>query len=467
VNDLVLEKLYRHVDDQFEEHLRKIRDYLRQPSISADGTGMVETAEITKGFIEEVGGHGEIVSTDGWPVVYGELFAGNDKKTLLIYGMYDVQPVDEDKWSVPPFEAKIVNMEPFGKCLVARGAINTKGPLRAFFNTLETILEVEGELPVNLIFVIEGEEELGSIHLPQFVNKYVDKLKRADAMYFPIPSQDRKGKVEMFLGVKGIIYMDLICRGGDWGGPTEFGIHSSNAAWIDSPVWRLLWALTSMKSPDGKILIEGFYDDIREPTPSEIEMIKKIVKTFDEETIKEQIKVKRFIDDLHGEELIKRYLYSPTLNIDGIVAGYIGPGTKTVLPHEVLAKIDIRLVPNMDTEDIIQKFKNHLKKHGFEDIEVRVHDCYPWAYTSIEEEIVQAWIRTYRKHGYEPEVWPWLGGSAPFYLFNREPLNLPFVDGGLGHGGRAHSPDEYFVVQGIKDFEKSVITFLYEYAGEK
>ena len=460
-----LKRVHQRIDDHFEEHLERVQEYVRQPSISADGTGIKETAEMTKGFIEELGGTAKTVSTKGWPVIYGELSSGVEK-TLLIYGMYDVQPVEEERrmWNVPPFSGKIVKMEPFGECLVSRGAINTKAPLRAFFNACESILKVDGKLPVNLIFTIEGEEELGSIHLPQFVKQYQSELAKADAMFFPIPAQDPKGKVVMHLGVKGIIYMDLICQGGEWGGPTKRGIHSSSAAWVDSPVWRLFWALTSMKNLDGRIVIKDFYENVSPPSPEEEELLEKLEETFDEETIRGELDVLRFSGGLHGIDLLKHYLYSPTINVDGIIAGHTGPGTKTVLPHMAKAKVDIRLVPHMKTEDTVEKFENHLRRHGFADIKVEIHDCYPWSQVTVKEKIVQAMIRTYRKHGYEPEIWPRMGGSAPFYLFNQPPLNLPYAIGGLGHGSRAHSPNEYMMVEGIRENEKSIATFLYEYA---
>jgi acetylornithine deacetylase/succinyl-diaminopimelate desuccinylase-like protein len=271
----------------------------------------------------------------------------------------------------------------------------------------------------------------------------------------------------MFLGVKGIIYLELVCRGGEWGGPTKRAIHSSNAAWVDSPVWRLLWVLNSMKAPDGEIRIDGFYDNVSLPTSEEMTLLAKLAETFDEETIKREIEVQRFRKNLHGIELVKQYLYSPTLNIDGIIAGHTGAGTKTVLPHEAKAKVDIRLVPNMQTEEIIDKLKAHLQKNGFTDITVEIHDCYPWAQVSVNENVVQAMIQTYRLHGYEPEIWPRIGGSAPFYVFNQPPLNLPFVIGGLGHGSRAHSPNEYITVEGLKENEKSIATFLYQYASSQ
>ena len=460
-----LKKVHRHINDHFKEHLKQVQECVRQPSISADGTGMHETTEMTKGFIEELGGTAKTVPTDGWPVVYGELSFGAEK-TLLIYGMYDVQPVEEEAgmWIASPFDGKIVSMKPFGKCLVNRGAFNTKGPLRAFFNACQSILEAEGKLPVNLIFAIEGEEELGSIHLPQFVKKYQKELAKADAMFFSIPSQDMKGKVIMDLGVKGIIYLDLTCQGGKWGGPTKRGIHSSAAACVDSPVWRLLWALTSLKRSDGKIVVKDFYENVTPPSPEEEGLLKRLAETFDEKTFLEEMDALRFSEGLHGIEALKRYLYSPTINIDGIFAGYTDSGTKTVLPHLARANVDIRLVPHMGTEETLEKIKKHLRQHGFDDIKVVVHDCYPWSHVSVKEKVVQAMIRAYRGHGHEPEIWPWLGSSAPFYLFNEPPLSLPYVVGGLGHGGRAHSPNEYFVVEGIRDNEKSVATFLYEYA---
>lgn len=461
----VLKKVHAHIDKHFAEHLVRIQEYVRQPSISADGTGMKETADMTRAFVEELGGTSKIVQTDGWPVVYGELNA-DAPKTLIIYGMYDVQPVEEEKnkWIVPPFGGKIVSIKPFGKCLVNRGAINTKAPLRAFFNVCQSILAVEGKLPVNLIFVVEGEEELGSVHMPQFVEKYQRKLQKANAVFFPLPQEDTQGKVILPLGVKGIIYMDLICQGGKWGGPTKRGIHSSFHACIDSPVWRLLWALAELKTPDGKITVEDFYENASPPSDEEEQLLKRLTKTFDEESWRIEHEVSRFTDDLRGVELLKRYAYTPSMNIDGLISGYTDEGTKTVLPHWAKAKIDIRLVPHMKTDEIVKKVKTHLRRKGYGDIKVKLHDCYMWAQISVREKCVQAMIRAYRQLGYEPEIWPRLAGSAPFYVFNQPPLSLPFVIGGLGHGGRMHSPNEYFVVKGIKNNEKSVATFLYEYA---
>lgn len=470
---MVKKKIYKYIDEHINEHIAKLQEIVRQPSISAENIGIRECAELIRKYFEELGCvETKIVETKGNPVVYGE-YDANSNKTLIVYMMYDTQPIDEQGWIVDPLAGEIIDMPQFGKCLVARGAYNTKGELRAFLNACESIKACKEEIPINLIFVAEGEEELGSRNLPEFIKKYEKKLKKANAVFFPSADQDQNGKVIMSLGVKGIIYFELELNGKEWGyGPTEFDIHGSNKAWVDSPAWRMIQALSTMTTKDGNtVLIENFYENVAPPNQEDLELLKKIEETFDEETIKKEMKVERFINDLHGIEALKKYLYSPTLNINGIWSGYIGPGTKTVLPYKIVAKIDVRLVPNMKVEEVLPKIRKHLDKHGFKEIKIReLETGYGWAKTSIKEKIVQATINSYREFGFEPEVWPLMAGSAPFCMFNREPLNLPFVSGGLGHGGRAHSPNEYLVIQegenvkGLATLEKSYVSMLYNFS---
>jgi acetylornithine deacetylase/succinyl-diaminopimelate desuccinylase-like protein len=463
------EKVFTHIEEHYEEHLNSLKELVRQPSISAENFGIRECATLIRDYLKGPGcKDARLVETSGNPVVYG-FYDADAEKTVIIYMMHDTQPVDGPGWIVPPLEGHVVEMKPFGKCLVARGAINTKGELGAFLNACESIKAVGEEIPLNLIFVAEGEEELGSRHLPEFINKYMDKLKEADAVFFPTADQDEKGKVQMTLGVKGIVYFELELNGKSWGyGPTEFAIHGSNKAWVDSPALRMIQALSTLTTKDGnKVLVKGFYENVAPPSPEDLELIEKLEKTFDEETIKKEMKVERFINDVHGKEALLKYLYSPTLNIDGIWSGYTGPGTKTVLPHKITAKIDVRLVPNMTVEEVIPKIRRHLDENGFREIKiVQLEEGYRWAKTSIREPAAQAILKTYREFGYEPEIWPHMAGSAPFCMFNREPLNLPFVMGGLGHGARAHAPNEYLVVEeggptgGLKTLEKSYATIL-------
>jgi len=463
------DKVFDHIKKHYDEHLGRLQEFVRQPSISAENRGIRECADLIKRYLTELGcKDSRLVETSGYPVVYGTYEAGADK-TIIIYLMYDTQPVDEPGWAVPPLEGRVVNLDPFGKCLVARGAINTKGELRAFLNACESIRAVGEEIPVNLVFVAEGEEELGSRHLPEFIGQYLRELKRADAVFFPSADQNQKGKVIMSLGVKGIVYFELELDGKGWCyGPTQFDIHGSNKAWVDSPTWRMIQALSTMTEEDGnKVLIEGFYENVVPPSPEDVELLDKLEKTFDEEASKDMMKVERFIDDVRGKEALLKYLYSPSLNIDGIWSGYIGPGTKTVLPYKITAKVDVRLVPNMTVEEVLPKIRRHLDRHGFKEIRiVELEEGYGWAKTSIKEPAAQAIVKTYMEFGYDPEIWPHIAGSAPFCMFNRETLNLPFVSGGIGHGGRAHAPNEYIVVGevgltgGLATLEKSYVAIL-------
>jgi len=462
-------KVFDYIDKHYEQHLKKLQEFVRQPSISAENKGIRECAELVKTYLIDLGCEdARLVETSGHPVVFGKYDAGA-KKTIIIYFMYDTQPVDDPGWSVPPLEGKIVDIKPFGKCLVARGAINTKGELRAFLNACESIQAAGEKIPVNLMFVAEGEEELGSRHLPEFIKKSLRELKKADAVFFPSADQDQKGKVMMELGVKGIVYFELELNGKSWGyGPTQFDIHGSLKACVDSPTWRMIQALSTMTTKDGnKILIDGFYENVAPPSQEDMELLEKLEKTFDEDALKELIKIERFVDDTHGKQALLKYLYSTTLNIDGIWSGYIGPGTKTVLPHKITAKVDVRLVPNMTVEEVLPRIRRHLDKHGFKEIKIiKLEEGYGWAKTSIKTPAAQAVLKAYREFGYEPEVWPHTGGSAPFCMFNREPLNLPFVGGGLGHGARAHAPNEYIVVEeggptgGLGTLEKSYVAIL-------
>lgn len=474
-----IEKINNYIDSHLDEHVEKIQQLLRQPSSSkTDPEGTRKCADLLKQTFSDLGcKEAKTVETGGYPVAYGEYNAGAEK-SMIVYMMYDTQPFKEDEWISPPLEAKLVDIDPFGKCIVARGATNSKGPLRAFLNAVESIQTVESELPVNLLFVAEGEEELRSKNLPVFITKYKEKLKKADAAFFPSASQDHYGKVKMSLGCKGAYGLVLECKGGTWGGPAQFDIHSSNQAWVDSPVWRMIQALSTMYDANkNKILIDNWHDNVAPPSKEDIKVIDKLLKTFDEKSSKESLKVERFIDDLHGKELLLRYLYSTTLTILHMHAGSPFPDSKNalgVVPHKITARLHIRLVPNQNAEEVVPKIRAHLDKRGYKDIEISDAAGYTWSKTNIKAGIVQSLIKTYQGFSYEPEIWPHSAGSAPYYLFNsKEWLNVPFVGGGLGHGGRAHAPNEYFViqgggkVQGLAGCEKSFVALIDNFAKTK
>jgi acetylornithine deacetylase/succinyl-diaminopimelate desuccinylase-like protein len=412
---------------------------------------------MVKSFVEEIGGAADFWGNPSSPIVFGRLDKGAPR-TLIIYGMYDVQPADEPAWMSPPFAAEIHNLSGLGECVIARGSANSKGALCGIFNTLKSMVEAD-EIPLNLIFTIEGEEEIGSPQIQAFIQANKDELEAEGVADFDF-SQDVRGKVSMHLGLKGIVYLDLVCRGGKRGGPTETALHGADSAWVASPVWRLIHALSSLTDNKENITIPGFYDTMAPPSQQDMQLLKKLAETFDEPAFLREMKSFSFKYDRHGADLLKIGLYSPILNIDGFHAGYGGPGTKTVLPRRATAKIDVRFGPNMEPEEVVGKVRRFLLQQGFDDIEVRVRDSYPWSKTDFSEPIVQRMLKTYRLLGVEPEVWPMATWAAPYFVFSRI-LSLPVVAGGLGHGGRPHTANEYMTVEGLREFEKFVSTFLY------
>jgi acetylornithine deacetylase/succinyl-diaminopimelate desuccinylase-like protein len=333
--------------------------------------------------------------------------------------MYDVQPVSGETWIAPPFGGEIVDLEGFGDCIVSRGIMNSKGPLAGTLSSLESIRRAYGELPVNVKFVVEGEEELGSLHFPQFVSDHRDLL-HADAVFFPFYSQDETGKVLLYLGTKGLVFLELIVRGGDWGGPRADGVHGANGAWLHSPTWALVHALATMMSVDQtEILVEGIDDDVTDPSTEDAGHLEALGKTFDPSVPLHERDAARFKFDLGGADLMKKFLLEPNLNINGLVSGHFEPGMKTLLPNEAVAKIDFRLVPSMDPQKVVEALRRHLDNHGFEHVEVVSHGTYRWSKSSINDSANSALLESYRELGFEPEIWPLIPGSAPFYLFTQ------------------------------------------------
>jgi acetylornithine deacetylase/succinyl-diaminopimelate desuccinylase-like protein len=454
-----MKDVFTYMEENWEQHLKRYKKYVSQPSISGDGTGMKEMADLLQQELKELGCQRVYLKeTEGYPVVFGHLDEGKEK-TVLLYGMYDVQPVEGEEWTVDPFSGEIVDLPEFGESIVSRGITNQKGPLAGFMNAITAIKKVKGSLPVNLMFCLEGEEELGSVNLPFVLEELKDEFSKCDCVFFPHFSQTSDGKVELYLGSKGIIHLELTVKGGDWGGPTSRGIHGSFAVWFDNPAWYLVHALASLKDRNEVVLIEGFYDDVAEPWSGDDDMIDQMLRTFDEKEILKRDDVRKFKLNLKGRELLKRFFYSPELNINGMVSGHHGDGTKTLLPNEAKAKLDIRMVPNMDPEKVIQLVHSHFEKHGFNAIKIEAINAYNWARTSTEEPAMKALLQSFKDLGFDYEPWITMAGSAPFSLFQSQ-LGLPFAFGGLGHGARQHSPDEYATLAGMKNLEKSCVLFL-------
>jgi acetylornithine deacetylase/succinyl-diaminopimelate desuccinylase-like protein len=468
--------VYKHIDANLQAHVAELQRWVRQPSVSAQNRGIAEMAkllanDLTALQFKEVA----IVPTSGHPGVFGFHDAGA-ARTLLIYMMYDVQP-EETGWQVGPFDGTIKETG-HGRVLMARGAINQKGPERAFLNAIDSILKTQGKLPVNLLVVAEGEEELGSPNYPQVIDKYEPRLKKADGVFFPFNAQDASGAVSLPLGVKGILSMELEAMGGPQGGPTRAEIHSSLKAIVDAPAWRLTQALATLVSPDGNtILVPGYYDAIRQPIPEEQALVNGVVRgstPATEEAMRKGLAVQRFAGGVTGRDLFANLLFTTTININGMWTGYTGEGMKTILPHVARARLDSRLVPNQTPDAQLELIRKHLAAKGFSDVQVKKISGYPPAQTSVETPIVRAAIGVFNKYGVTPTVMPRLAGSAPYYIFT-DRVKLPMVMGGMGHGSGAHAPDEYLVLEpragskvaGLAQIEKWYVDFLYAFAGMK
>lgn len=463
--------VYAHVDANIDGHLAAIQRWLRQPSISAQDIGIRDMASMLRQDLEKMGfSEADLVPTDGHPGVWGYYDAGADR-TLAVYMMYDVQPVNPEDWESPPFEANLVDHE-LGKIIMARGATNQKGPQRAFLNALESIIAVDGTLPVNIMITAEGEEELGSPHYHQVVDPYVDRLRTADGVLFPFNSQSPGGSVRFILGVKGILYFEMSARGNESGGPMNAEIHGSYKAIVDSPVWELVQALASMTTADGNtVLVPGFYDGVRQPSVEESMLINAGQVHKDENQARAMLGVSEWIDGKTGTDATLELLFQPTLNIDGIWAGYTGEGVKTILPHEATAKVDTRLPPDLDPDETLARIRAHLDANGFEHIELRKLSGYPSSQTSIEAPAVQAASSVFLKYADELIVEPRIAGSAPFYQFT-DRLGLPLVPAGMGFGTGAHAPNEIMLIEpadgvpiaGLADIEKAYVDFVYALA---
>lgn len=452
------------VKEDFPAHLEFLRTWLRQPSISGTGEGIQEMAELVRAAIaDDLRGTARVEQTTGHPIVIGRVDVGASR-TLLVYGMYDVQPVEGEKWLVSPFSGDEVDLPGFGQCVVSRGVMNSKGPLANLISTVKTLLDRSGTLPVNLVFLVEGEEELGSVSLPAFVETHLDEL-RADAALFPFYSQDRNGKVLMYLGTKGLTFLDLTVSGGEWGAPRSAGIHGMNAGWFHNPGWVLASLLSSMMSADQtRIAIEGIYDEVAGPDELDLELLDRLDQTFDSDTQLTGYDVARFKHDASGAALMRKFLFEPSLNIDGLSAGDAGDNMKTTLPYKATAKLDFRLVPGMTVDAVHARLREHIARLGFADmVNIRVRSGYPASKSRLTDLANAPMYRSYQSLGAQVEPWPLVSGAAPYYLFT-ERLGIGVCMGGLGHGGGQHSPNEYATVPGMLDYDRSIVSYLYNLA---
>ena len=469
-----LETIRAEVEKRHDEAVRRLQQWIHQPSIAAENRGVSEGCELTMELLREAGfQHVNRVPTDGQPGIFATLDAGAPRSVGL-YLMYDVKQVDPAEWSSPPWDAALVDKPGLGKVIVGRGAVNQKGPQAAVLAALHAIRGAGRKLPVNLVLVAEGEEEIGSPHFPQIVRQAEVQaaLSRCSGIFMPSATQGLDGIVTINLGGKGVIELEMTASGEKWGRGPRKDVHSSNKARLDSPAWHLVQALNTLVSADGnEPAIDGFADKARPLSAKEKAMIAEGARRMDERQAKQLLGAEHWIKDVGWREALERLVSRPTVNIEGLVGGYTGPGGKTILPHRATAKLDLRLVPDMTAEAALAALKSHLAKRGYGDIEVRMTGGYDPTSTPADSALIRAQTSVYRLHGIEPLLWPRGAGSWPGYVFTGAPLKLAAGHFGLGHGSGAHAPDEYYViesanpkVQGMDGATFSFVEYLFELA---
>jgi len=430
-----LTDVFAYLDSRQEDHLSRLFTYLRQPSISAHKNGVTETAELARGFLTEAGlNNARVVPTDGAPMVMAERLESPGTPTLLVYGHYDVQPPDPlDLWESPPFEPTIRD----GR-IYARGVGDNKGQHLAHILAAEALLAVRGELPCNVKFLLEGEEEIGSPQMPPFVAAHRDELK-ADLCVISDGTVDESGRACVRFGVRGVLSFELRAKG------AKRDLHSGH--WGDvapNPIWQLVWLLSTMKGADGRVLVEGFYDDVEPQTDLEKQAL--VLMAGDEAAIKHELGIEAFAPHPGGGVAERRSAW-PAFTINGLHGGYGGAGSKTVLPSEAFVKCDVRLVERQTADDVWRKLEAHVRKHA-PTVEIRRQGSMDPSKTPLDSPFAAPIQRALAlTEGEEPMLHPAMGGSLPEYAFTKT-LGVPCFGVPFANPDEAnHAPNENMEVE--------------------
>ncbi len=424
-------QINNYLDTHLDKSITELSRLVTQPSVSAQNWGLTECADLVADMLHARGFDVHIMPTDGAPVVFGER-SGLCDKTLLIYNHYDVQPPEPlDLWDSPPFEPSLRDGKLYG-----RGVADDKGPIVSRLLAIDALLEQDGELPCNIKFIIEGEEETSSVHLHDFVEQNQEMLA-ANACIWEFGGVDHRETPMQYLGLRGICYVELSVE------TAKVDTHSGTGGSIfPNAAWRLVWALRSLKGSDGRIRIPGFYDLVKQPSPRDRQYMAALPEVADE--FKERFGVKYFLKGLTGGvDLRIAEVFEPTCTICGLTSGYQGPGSKTVLPARASAKVDFRLVPDQHPLEILDQLRIHLDNQGFDDIQTEYLGGEPPARTDPDDPFVKLVVETAEPvYGRPMQIVPMVGGSGPSYPFVHL-LELPVVTAGPGYpGSLAHAPNE-------------------------
>src|ERR1700761_6059303 len=416
------------IDKQQAQALKRLQSWIALPSIAAENRNMKEGAQMMVELLKDAGFQSaKVMPTDGQPGVFATLDAGAPR-TIGMYFMYDVKQFDPKEWSSPPLEGAIVDRTPFGKVMIGRGAINQKGPEATFLAALHALKAAGRKCPVNIVLVAEGEEEIASPHFAQVVHQpeVLRALSKCHEVFMPFASQSPQGAVQIALGAKGAVEVELVASTEKWGRGSKDDIHSSYKAELDSAVWRMIKALSTLVSEDGNDpAIDGWFEHVKPLTARQKEIIAEEAAHTSEAERKKFMGVQTWVRDLPYRDALERLASQPTVNIEGMYAGYTGPGGKTVLPSKATAKLDLRLVPDQTAAEAERKLKAHLAKRGYGDINVNVTGGYDPTQTDESSALIQASLKVYKELGMPVSLSPRLAGSWPGYIFTGAPVSLP------------------------------------------
>jgi acetylornithine deacetylase/succinyl-diaminopimelate desuccinylase-like protein len=447
-------RAWEQIDADFDEHLDTIRRFLQCPTVSASDDDMLAGAEFVADLIEASGGTAEIIPTAGHPAVLGGI--EGDGPTLLRYGMYDVQPADEPGWTSPPFAAVTANVPGAGPSIVARGAANSKGSLASFLLALASTRRVS-DLPANIVFLVDGEEELGSPNLPRVMAERRADLA-AEAAFDTDLTADRQDISEVYLGCKGIVSFILRCSGGEWGGPVGRALHSSEGAVISSPAWSLSRVLNALDEAAERNTIDGLGPAT--VPPEDEELLEALARDFDPVTHLEESNALAYRGPDDARSLLTELMYEPVLNLNGFSAGSVTG--KTIVPHAARAALDLRIPYGTDVDAVVAAVERIVAETSPAVVVDGVQLCPP-SRTTVNSPVARAMVASQQDVGPRPQVWPSAPWWAPFYLFEQV-LGLPFALGGAGHAGRAHTADEYATIAGLRTHMRQSIAFLHRFA---
>ncbi len=467
------------ISSRASESLEAVRDWIRIASFSDTGVGMLEGAEYAKNLLLRIAPDADVYPTAGHPMVMGTVRSSLvDAPWLLVYGLYDTTPLWEHEWSVPPLEARIVDAKDIGvlphlgQIVVGRGANNHKGPVLSSILAVAAMLEGGTAMPVNLIFLIEGEEEIGSPSMAAFVEQHRELLEKAQGAWLPCMQQNSAGTMTLRRAFKGSLFATLECNGGEWGGTADSRhVWAGNSAWIDAPLMRLVKALGTLYTDEQRLTVDGLEARLEPPVQPDSPEVRQLEQLFLdnpqwEANMLHNLNVKKFLGGKRLSDHLAHYMLAATINVQGVQGGYQDAVYYTNMPGAARAKVDIRFPPGVTPDEVADLVQQHLNARGHEMVKLRQLRGYSAAAAlpEAEDTLLQAARVVGAAHGVPISVWAIANNCCPASLLTTLGKQIPFSIAGTGHGDRAHAPDEYFTVDSVEKLMHWTVDYLTAWA---